>query len=212
MPADEVNRDRWRRYWNRESASYDKQMQRFERLLAPDTRAWVCSQASGQTLEVGVGTGLNLPLYPGEVTLAGVDFSPAMLDVARRRARQLGREVDLREADALNLPFPDGCFDTVVSTFVLCAVPDERRALTEMIRVLRPGGLLLLADHIAGGAWPTRAVQRLIEVVTVPLQGEHFLRRPLSHVKAEGLQVEQRQRFKLGLIERLAARKPRFSA
>lgn len=204
MPAHEVNRDRWRRYWDKESASYDKQMQRFERLLAPDTRAWVCSQATGQTLEVGVGTGLNLPLYPAGVTLSGIDFSPAMLDIARGRATQLAREVDLREADALNLPFPDGCFDTVVSTFVLCAVP-------EMIRVLRPGGLLLLADHIAGGAWPTRAVQRLIEVVTVPLQGEHFLRRPLSHVKAEGLQVEQRERFKLGLIERLAARKPRSS-
>lgn len=208
MPADEVKRERWRRYWDKESASYDRQMQFFERLLAPDTRDWVCSQASAQTLEVGVGTGLNLPLYPAEVTLTGVDFSPAMLDVARRRARKLGREVDLREADALDLPFPDACFDTVVSTYVLCAVPDERRALTEMIRVLRPGGLLLLADHIAGGAWPTRAIQRLIEVVTVPLQGEHFLRRPLGLVKGEGLQIEQRQRFRLGLIERLAARKP----
>jgi ubiquinone/menaquinone biosynthesis C-methylase UbiE len=207
MSADELHRDRWRRYWDKESASYDKQMQRFERLLAPDTRAWVCSQASGKTLEVGVGTGLNLPLYPGDITLTGVDFSRAMLEVARRRARQLGRDVDLREADALDLPFPDAGFDTVVSTFVLCAVPDERRALTEMIRVLRPGGLLLLADHIAGGAWPTRAIQRLIEVVTVPLQGEHFLRRPLGHIKAEGLQIEQCQRFRLGLIERLAARK-----
>jgi hypothetical protein len=67
---------------------------------------------------------------------------------------------------------------------------------------------LLLADHIAGGAWPTRAVQRLIGVVTVPLQGEHFLRRPLLQVKAEGFGIEQRERFKLGLIERLAARKP----
>jgi ubiquinone/menaquinone biosynthesis C-methylase UbiE len=208
MPADELNRDRWRRYWDKESASYDKQMQFFERLLAPDTRAWVCSLATGQTLEVGIGTGLNLPLYPSEITLTGVDFSPAMLDVARSRARQLGRAADLREADALDLPFPEARFDTVVATYVLCAVPDERRVLAEMIRVLRPGGLLLLADHIAGAAWPTRAIQRLFEVVTVPLQGEHFLRRPLSHVKAEGLQVEQRQRFKLGLIERLAARKP----
>jgi hypothetical protein len=77
-----------------------------------------------------------------------------------------------------------------------------------MVRVLRPGGLLLLADHIASGAWPVRAIQRLIEVVTVPLQGEHFLRRPLGHVKAAGLQVEQRQRFRLGMIERIAARRP----
>jgi ubiquinone/menaquinone biosynthesis C-methylase UbiE len=95
-----------------------------------------------------------------------------------------------------------------VCTFSLCAIPDERRAVSEMTRVLRPGGLLLLADHIAGATWPIRALQRAAEVVTVPLQGEHMLRRPLRQVQAEGLQIERRERYKLGLIERLAARKP----
>jgi hypothetical protein len=85
MPAEELNRDRSRRYWDKESASYDKQMQLFERLLAPDSRAWVCSQAAGNTLEVGMGTGLNLPLYPGEISLTGIDFSPAMLGRSHRR-------------------------------------------------------------------------------------------------------------------------------
>jgi ubiquinone/menaquinone biosynthesis C-methylase UbiE len=96
----------------------------------------------------------------------------------------------------------------VVCTFSLCAIPDERRTVGEMTRVLRPGGLLLLADHIAGATWPVRALQRMIDVVTVPLQGEHYLRRPLRQVQAEGLQVERRERFKLGIVERLAARKP----
>jgi hypothetical protein len=77
-----------------------------------------------------------------------------------------------------------------------------------MTRVLRPGGLLLLADHIAGAAWPVRAVQRVLEMASVPLQGEHFLRRPLRTVQAEGLAIERGERFKLGLVERLAARKP----
>jgi len=77
-----------------------------------------------------------------------------------------------------------------------------------MTRVLRPGGLMLLADHIAGATWPVRAIQRIIDVVTVPLQGEHNLRRPLRQVQAEGLNIERRERFKLGLVERLAARKP----
>jgi ubiquinone/menaquinone biosynthesis C-methylase UbiE len=95
----------------------------------------------------------------------------------------------------------------VVCTFSLCAIPDEPRAISEMTRVLRPRGLLLLADHIAGAAWPVRAIQRALEVVTVPLQGEHFLRRPLRQVQAEGLDIERRDRFKLGLVERLAARK-----
>jgi len=207
MPVKERGADRFRRYWDKEAASYDKQMQFFERLLSPDSRAWVCGQATGKTLEVAVGTGLNLPFYSADVQLTGIDFSPAMLNLARRRAEQLGRAVDLREADAHELPFADASFDTVVCTYGLCAIPDESRAVSEMNRVLRPGGLLLLVDHIAGGAWPMRAIQRLLEVVTVPLQGEHFLRRPLHQVRAEGLSVERCERFKLGLIERLAARR-----
>jgi len=74
-----------------------------------------------------------------------------------------------------------------------------------MARVLRPGGLMVLADHIAGATWLVRAIQRMMDVITVPLQGEHNLRRPLHQVVAEGLQVERRERFKLGLVERLAA-------
>ena len=208
MPA-ESKRDRQRRYWDKQAASYDEQMRCWDRvLLFADSRGWVCSQAAGETLEVAIGTGLNLPLYPGEVRLTGIDFSPAMLAVARRRADRLGRAADLREADALALPFPDASFDTVVCTFSLCAIPDERRAVGEMSRVLRPGGLLLLADHVAGSTWPVRAIQRMLETVTVPLQGEYLLRRPLDQVEAEGLEIERRERFKLGITERLAARKP----
>jgi ubiquinone/menaquinone biosynthesis C-methylase UbiE len=208
MPGDQLNRARWRRYWEKQSASYDQRMRFFDRVLAGDSRAWVCAQATGQALEVAVGTGLNLPFYPSQTELTGIDLSAAMLAVARQRAGQLGRAVDLREADALALPFPGASFDTVVCTFSLCAIPDEQGAVLEMTRVLRPGGLLLLADHIAGAAWPVRAAQRAIEAVTVPLQGEHFTRRPLYQVRAEGLQIIRRERFTLGLIERLAARKP----
>ena len=100
-----MDRDRLRRYWDKESGSYDKQMQFFERLLAPDTRRWVCGQAVGDTLEVAIGTGLNLPHYAPDVRLTGVDFSPAMLSLARGRAQQLGRSMELREGDAEQLPF-----------------------------------------------------------------------------------------------------------
>ena len=208
MPAGDNGRDRWRRYWDKHSASYDRQMRFFDRILFGDSRAWVCSQAAGDTLEVGIGTALNLPLYPPGTRLTGVDISPAMLKIAENRARQLHRAADLREADACALPFPDASFDTVVCTFSLCAIPGYQRAVAEMHRVLRPGGLLLLADHVAGSAWAVRAIQRLLETVTVPTGGEYFLRRPLRQVQAEGLQIEQRERFKLGIVERIAARKP----
>jgi ubiquinone/menaquinone biosynthesis C-methylase UbiE len=207
MAGKQQNRDRWRRYWNKASASYDQQMRFYDRLLA-DSRPWICAQASGHTLEFAIGTGLNLPFYPAGVELAGMDFSPAMLGVAQTRARQLGRTVDLRQADAHALPFPDASFDTVVCTFALCAIPDERRAVGEMTRVLRPGGLLLLADHIAGATWPAHGLQRILEPATVPLQGEHMRHRPLRQVQAAGLQIQRRERLKAGMVERLAARKP----
>jgi ubiquinone/menaquinone biosynthesis C-methylase UbiE len=207
MAADERSSHRWRRYWDKHSAAYDKQMGFFDRHLFGESRAWVCSRARGQTLEVAIGTGLNLPFYAEDIQLTGIDFSPAMLALARDRAAQLSRTVGLREADALALPFPDASFDTVVCTFSLCAIPDDRRAVAEMSRVLRTGGLLLLADHVAGSAWPVRAIQRALDVITVPLQGEHFTRRPIRHVQVQGLAIEEHERFKLGITERLAARK-----
>jgi ubiquinone/menaquinone biosynthesis C-methylase UbiE len=207
MAAQDRGGDRWHRYWDKHSASYDRQMGFFDRCLFGDSRSWVCSRASGDTLEVAIGTGLNLPFYGEQVQLTGIDFSAAMLGLAGDRARQLGRTLSLQEADALALPFSDQSFDTVVCTFSLCAIPDDRRAVSEMSRVLRPGGLLLLADHIEASAWPARVVQRALELLTVPLQGEHFTRRPLRHVRAAGFQVEQRERFRLGITERLAARK-----
>jgi ubiquinone/menaquinone biosynthesis C-methylase UbiE len=208
MPATTGDTARLRRYWDKHAPNYDRQMRLFDRVLFGDTRAWVCAQAAGDVVEVAVGTGLNLGLYPDDVRLTGVDFSPAMLERARDRARQLGRAVDLREGDAQALAFPDNSFDTAVCTFSLCGIPDERQTIAEMRRVLRPGGLLLLADHVAGSGWPVRTVQGLLELVTVPLGGEHLRRRPLEQVRALGFEVQRRERFKAGIVERLAARKP----
>jgi ubiquinone/menaquinone biosynthesis C-methylase UbiE len=199
---------RLRRYWDNHARSYDKQMAFWERRLFADGRAWVCAQATGEVLEVAIGSGRNLPLYPDGTRLTGIDFSPRMLQLARRRAEELGRPVDLRLGDAQALDLPDASFDTVVCTLSLCAIPDQRRAMAEMKRVLRPGGRLLLLDHVAAAPRPARAVQWLLERVTIPLGGEHLRRRPLLQVRAEGFQIEQRERSKLGIVERLAARKP----
>lgn len=154
-----------------------------------------------------MGTGLNLPLYPAEVRLTGVDLSPAMLAIARDRARDLDRSVALRLADAHALPFPDEAFDTVVCTFSLCAIPDPHRAVGEMQRVLRPGGILLLADHVRAANPIARGVQRLMEVASVPLGGEHFRRRPIDDLRTRPFEIEQHERFTLGIVERLSARK-----
>src|SRR5215203_2603620 len=104
MKASDKRARRLRRYWDKHARTYDKQMAFWERRLFGDGRQWVCAQASGEVLEVAIGTGRNLPFYPEGIRLTGIDFSPQMLELARRQARELGMEVDLREGDAQDLP------------------------------------------------------------------------------------------------------------
>ncbi|MDS0140705.1 MULTISPECIES: class I SAM-dependent methyltransferase [unclassified Amycolatopsis] len=199
--------ERWRRYWDRKSTTYDAEMGVWDRRLFGDSREWACGRAVGEVLEVAVGTGLNLPCYPAEVTLTGLDLSEGMLAIARERAQRLGRPVTLRQGSAHELPFAEASFDTVLCTFGLCAIPDPAAAVGEMVRVLRPGGRLILVDHVTSSSRLVRAVQWLLELASVPLAGEHFRRRPLKLVEALGLPIDQRERFKLGLVERLVAGK-----
>ena len=200
--------ERLKRIYEKQAPRYDRSIAFWEKVLFRDGRQWVCSRAQGEVLEVAIGTGRNLTFYPAGVRLTGIDLSPAMLERARERAGELGMEVDLREGDAQDLPFPGGSFDTVVCTLSLCNVPDDRRAIAEMKRVLRPGGRLLLLDHIRAASGLGRAVQKALEFVWVRLEGEHLLRRPLEHAKAEGLRIEERERYKRGIVERVSARKP----
>jgi ubiquinone/menaquinone biosynthesis C-methylase UbiE len=199
---------RLRRYWDRHARSFDRQMAFYERVLFGDGRQWVCPQAVGDVLEVAVGGGRNLPFYPSDIRLIGIDFSPKMLQLAQQQAERLGRQVDLRLGDAQALDLPDACFDTVVCTLSLCAIPDDRRAIAEMRRVLRPGGRLLLLDHVAAEPRLGRAIQWLLERITIPVSGEHLRRRPFLQVQAEGFEVERHERYKHGVVERLVARKP----
>lgn len=179
-----------------------------ERRILRDTRDWVCRQTEGHVLEVALGTGLNLPWYRPGSRVTGVELSSAMLGIARRRARDLPIDPDLIQGSAQQLPFADDSFDTVVCTLSLCSIPDDRRGVSEMVRVLKPGQKLILADHVASSAAPARLLQRMLDWWTVPREGEHFRRRPIRWVRQAGLPIEQHERFLLGIIERLVATKP----
>ncbi|MGK5682044.1 class I SAM-dependent methyltransferase [Actinoplanes sp. URMC 104] len=203
---------RQRRFWDDAAPTYDRQMAFLERRLFTGGREWLGERARGRVLEVGVGTGLNLPHYPPGTTITGVDLSPGMLALARRRAHDLGRDADLREADAQHLPFPDEAFDTVVCALALCSIPAPATAIGEMHRVLVPGGRLLLLDHV-GSTWPPLyAAQWLFERVTVRLAGEHFTRRQLPLAEAAGFEVVESERLRAGIVERLHCNKPARSA
>ena len=196
-----------RRVWDGMAPRYDRAMRFAERRWFVGGRPWVSSRAVGDVLEIGFGTGANLPYYPPGLRLTGVDLSPRMLAGGQDRARGLGVDVELGEADAQALPFGDESFDTVVSTLVLCAVPDERAALAQLHRVLRPGGRLLLLDHVASSWWPVRAGQRLVELVSIRTAGEHFTRRPLTLLAAQGFELVESERLRAGTVERVHARR-----
>ena len=204
----ETPAQRQRRVWDKSAPSYDRQIAFFERNWFAGGREWLARRARGRVLEVAIGTGRNLPHYGPDVTITGIELSPGMLDLARKRAADLGLAADLREGDAEQLPFDDASFDTVVCALSLCTIPDPAGAIAEMKRVLVPGGTLLLVDHI-GSSWPpVWAVQWLVERMTIRAAGEHFTRRQLPLVQAAGLHVEERERLKAGTVERIRARKP----
>lgn len=195
-----------RRAWDKQAGGYDKQIGWWERrLLGTDHRPWAGGRANGDVLEVAVGTGLNIPHYGRDVHLTGLDISPAMLDIARRRAREAGRDVDLREGDAHHLPFDDGSFDTVVCTLSLCNIPDLLQALGEMRRVLRPGGRLVLVDHVRSSVTPVHWLQKGLEVLSLRIDGDHMTRRPAEAVEQLGFDITERERFRWGIVERLVA-------
>jgi len=199
---------RQRRVWDKSAPSYDKQIAFFEKIQFGGGREWLGERAHGRVLEVAIGTGLNLPHYPADTTITGIELSPAMLAVARRRAADLGRDADLREGDAEHLPFDGASFDTVVCALSLCTIPDPPAAIGEMRRVLVPGGQLLLLDHV-GSTWPPiYAGQWLLERLTIRAAGEHFTRRQLPIVQAAGFEIVETERLKAGTVERIFARKP----
>jgi ubiquinone/menaquinone biosynthesis C-methylase UbiE len=137
-----------------------------ERLALRRLRGRLVSFAQGRILEIGVGTGANLPYYPGSTWLAAIDESAGMVTAAARRATALVRCVALGQMSAESLAFPSGLFDTVVASLVLCSVVSQGRALDEVRRVLRtPGGRLLLLEHMRPEARP---LARLVDLVNGP--------------------------------------------
>ena len=202
-----TEKERIRGIFEKEAPKYDRSMGFFERVILGDARVWACARAQGEVLELAVGTGLNLPHFPDGIKLTGIEFSPAMLELAKRRAAEVGREVDLRLGDAEALEFDDASFDTVVCTYALCTIPDDRQAVREATRVLRPGGRLILTEHVRSPVTAVRIGQRLLDPLMLRFEGDHLLREPLNHVNAEGLVVEELLRSRLGIVERVAARK-----
>jgi ubiquinone/menaquinone biosynthesis C-methylase UbiE len=172
------------------AAMYDRINQPAEAAGLSAERQRLLAQASGKTLEIGAGTGLNLAHYPEAVTqLVLVEPDPYMARRLRRRITTIRPDADLRSATAAQLPFADASFDTVVVTFVLCSVPDPEAALAEIARVMRPGGRLLFAEHVRSDD-STVAAKQDRPPVPYKLMGCHPNRATLDTITSSPLHVE----------------------
>src|SRR4051794_6478318 len=129
--------------------AYDRFAKSMEDAGLHETRRELLARARGRTLEIGAGTGANLGLFPESVTeLVLSEPDPHMARQLEKKVAEAGEEAEIVATGAESLPFPDESFDTAVATLVLCTIPDERAALAELARVLKPGGRLIFLEHV----------------------------------------------------------------
>lgn len=186
----DVATERARRTYDRSARWYDIQEWLPERLAFRKWRRLMWDFVpDGRILEVGVGTGKNLRYYrPGHLVTA-IDLSPKMVAQARKNAERWGVEADLLEMDAQALELESATFDSAVSTFVFCSVPDPVRGLSEVRRVLSPGGRVFLLEHVLSRRQPARWLMQRLNGMVRTLGGANLNRDTVANVEAGGFSI-----------------------
>lgn len=161
-----------------------------ELLLYGRWREEALSSLSGKVLEVGVGTGRNLKYYPANCPVVGIDNSAGMLEKARKKARGM-ENITLYLMDAEHLDFPDNSFDYVVTTFVLCSIPDPVKALREMRRVLKPSGELIALEHMRSSNPFIARIEDLINPIMFFFIGDDMTRDTMGNIKKAGFIIKE---------------------
>jgi ubiquinone/menaquinone biosynthesis C-methylase UbiE len=203
-----------RKRYNRAARFYDLHQAVAERLIFGRLRRrlWTKAPTTGSILEVGVGTGVNIGCYPAGAHVTAIDISDRMLARAKHRAERLHAAVDLALMDAQHLDFPDATFDAVVSTCVFCSVPDPVAGLCEAWRVLKPGGKLLLLEHVRSDNAVLGKVMDLMNPLMVRMSGANINRRTVENVRLAGVQDLDVGSQVFGIVKLIEARKPAAEA
>lgn len=185
------------------SSFYDVGLLPLELLIFRRLRQQIFPALSGHVLELGIGTGVNLPLYGPQARVMGSDASKEMLGWAARRCVETC--VGLAQSDVQRLPFADGSFDAVAASLLFCSVADPARGLGEVRRVLHPGGRLVLLEHTRGngmGAWLTDTLHPLWHTWA---RDCHLNRETARTVAEVGFQVERVEEHALGIVRVIEA-------
>jgi ubiquinone/menaquinone biosynthesis C-methylase UbiE len=164
---------------------------------------------TARILEVGVGTGKNIPFWPTNKRMTAIDLTPGMLQQAARRANALDRQARFGIDDAQSLSFQSNSFDGAAASFVFCSVPDPVLGLEELKRVVRPGGSIMLLEHVRSKNRWLGKLMDLLNPIVVRIVGANINRDTLENVRHAGLQIDQVENLAMGrLVKLIVARSP----
>ncbi len=208
MKTESKNTEATRTRYNRIAPVYDLMEGQVERSRYSAWRELLWSKVGGnRILEVGVGTGKNFPYYPAHTEITAIDFSEKMLSRAMMRAEKQKVKVKLQQMDVQNLEFADNTFDAVVATFVFCSVPDPVKGLIEIKRVCKPGGKVLLLEHVLSANRLLGVLMNLLNPLVVRAMGPNINRKTVNNVADSGLTVEKVTDLAAGIFKLIEARK-----
>lgn len=181
----DINEKISKRY-DRIAGIYDILEKPMEKMVLSKWREELMEELEGKILEIGIGTGKNIEYYPEGADVTGIDFSGKMIQKAKARAKALGKEVELMLMDAQNMTFEDDTFDTVFTTCVFCSVPDPVKGLTEIMRVCRDGGKIILIEHVRSEGKVLGVLMDILNPAVVSTYGANINRRTVENVKSAG--------------------------
>ena len=193
--------------YDRISYVYDIMESTVEYLKFGKWRKHILSDLSGCVLDFGVGTGKNLKYYASSCSVVGIDISSKMLDHAKKRAKDMNN-VSLLVMDGEHLAFDDNSFDYVVTTFVLCSVPDPVTALKEMKRVCKPDGMIINMEHMKSKNAILAMLEDIFNPLTFGAMGVNINRRTVENIKKAGLNIIDEQNLAINDVFRLIKSKP----
>lgn len=190
-----------------QSIKYDRVAKVFDFFRKGDMRRWGCAQKDhfkqmrGKVLHIGVGTGMEIINFPSDLNITGIDLSPKMMERALWRGKQYQGKVRFCLMNAESLAFPDNTFDTVVTVCVFCTVPHPVLGLKECRRVLKPGGKILMFEHVMSKNLIYGLSLKFMSIFTTRLEGTHLDRDTVQNAQKAGFNINSEKNVYLDIVK-----------
>lgn len=185
------NTEKIKKRYNRIAPIFDYMESMMQAMIPKEYIQKAFGSLYGSVLEVGVGTGKNLPYYPSNCTVTGIDFSPRMLEIAKNNIYKAKAPVTLLEMDAEHMDFPDNTFDCIINTFVFCSVPDPLQGLKEIKRVCKPGGTIVMIEHVRSNNLILGKIMDVLNPLVVNIIGANINRNTIENIERSGIKINK---------------------